>query len=149
MKPSVLCVSLILFAGIFASSAQEVLRFNGNEDANWMDPNVWLNEAGNPVSWSNGSIAILSNHLNRTAMTHVVTLTNTVSVYKLCDHFSGTYYHAIDGNGQLNLGAGGLEQNTGGELNSGIHVHITASQTWTALNPVNNSMVWTIPMFSR
>lgn len=141
MKQNVLCMFLILFAGICASSAQEVLRFNGSEGANWMEPNVWLNEAGNPVSWSNGSIAVFSNHLNRTAATHIVTLTNTVSVYKLCDHFSGTYYHSIDGSGQINLGAGGLEQNTGGELNSGIHVHITASQTWTALNPVNNSMI--------
>ncbi len=141
MKLRAVCLSLSLFAGILVSSAQEVLRFNGSEKANWMDPNVWLNEAGNPVSWSNGSIAVLSNHLNRTIATHIVTLTNTVSVYKLCDHFPGTYYHAIDGNGQLNIGAGGFEQNTGGELNTGIHVHMTASQTWTALNPVNNSMI--------
>jgi len=134
-------LSLSALFCVMSLHAQTVLRFNGNVGEDWMAANVWLNESGTPVSWSDGSIAILSNHLGRSASTTIVALTNTVNVYKLCDHFNGAIFHSIGGGGQMNIGEGGLEQNTGGELNTGIRIHVTTSQTWTALNPVNNSMV--------
>lgn len=101
-----------------------VLTYNGTAGGDWFASGVWLDEAGVPTNWQDGSVAVITN-LN-------VALTANVVVYGFRSHMTSVHY--ISGIGKLTIGAGGIYKTGTGEFNIGCAggLHLSDSQAWTA-----------------
>ena len=104
--------------------AQTVLTYNGANDGDWFAANVWLDVAGQPVSWQDGAVAVITNRY--------VNLTTNATVYGLRVHLAA--YTRFHGAGKMTIGAGGIVKTGSGEMNIRYQggVHLTASQPWDA-----------------
>ena len=115
--------SVSVFCAVQCVQAQNpVLVFNGASGGDWFANGAWLDEAGQAVSWTDGSVAVITNKN--------ITLSQDAAVHGFRVALNTKY--TISGAGKLTLGAGGIFTDTGGEFNiqNAGGLYLAASQEW-------------------
>jgi len=131
MKNGLMFVGVSMLA-VCGSADPAVLRYNGANGGDLMAANVFLDESGQAASWVNGSILVLTNHLNLASGTFVVNTSQDIEVYQIRDCLNPTIWHGIRAR-KLTLGAGGIDHQGGSELNiQGSPLVLSASQSWSS-----------------
>ncbi|MGN0852327.1 MAG: autotransporter-associated beta strand repeat-containing protein [Kiritimatiellia bacterium] len=130
MKLGNLLLGAMMLAAMPLDAAQ--LTYIGVDGGSWLDADVWQDESGATVTWSDGATAVLGDVR--------ITLPGDVSAEGI--EWTTTTKRTLTGAGALTLGKGGIVNCGKGEINfsNSGGIHLAVDQTWhtvtTELSPL-------------